>query len=64
MPKKIRAVEKLIIKAGWINRGDKGNHRNYVHPGTGAVVTLCGKSGDDCPRYVESQITIALEQNT
>jgi len=63
VPKKIREVEKLVIKAGWINRGGKGSHRNYVHPRTGAVVTVCGKSGDDCPRYLERQINKALEEN-
>jgi predicted RNA binding protein YcfA (HicA-like mRNA interferase family) len=63
MPKKIREVEKLVAKAGWINRGGKGSHRNYVHPTTGAVVTVCGKAGDDCPRYLERQIKKALEEN-
>lgn len=63
MPKKIREMEKLITQAGWINRGGKGSHRNYVHPRTGAVVTLCGKTGDDCPRYLERQINKALEEN-
>ena len=63
MPRKIREVEKLVAKAGWIHRGGKSSHRNYVHPTTGAVVTVCGKSGDDCPRYLECQIKKALEEN-
>jgi len=56
-------MEKLVAKAGWIHRGGKGSHRNYVHPTTGAVVTVCGQAGDDCPRYLERQIKKALEEN-
>jgi len=63
MPKKIREVENLVLKAGWNNRGGKGSHRNYVHSITDAVVTICGRAGDDCPRYLERQITKALEEN-
>lgn len=63
MPKKVREMESQIANAGWINRGGKGSHRNWVHPLTGAVLTVSGKSGSDCPRYLERQIKKALEEN-
>jgi predicted RNA binding protein YcfA (HicA-like mRNA interferase family) len=63
MPKKVRELEGLVAKAGWINRGGKGSHRNWVHPRTGAVITICGQAGHDCPRYLERQIHKALEEN-
>ena len=56
-------MESQIAKAGWIHRGGKGCHRNWVHPLTGAVLTVSGKSGSDCPRYLERQIKKALEEN-
>jgi len=63
VPKKVREMEKLIAKAGWIYRGGKGSHRNWLHPRTGSIVTVCGKAGDDCPKYLEHQINKALEEN-
>jgi len=63
MLKKIREMEQLVAKAGWVNRGGRGSHRNWVHPYTGAVVTICGRAGNDCPRYLERQIIKALEEN-
>ncbi|MFV0337711.1 MAG: type II toxin-antitoxin system HicA family toxin [Chthoniobacterales bacterium] len=63
MPKKIREMEKLVAKTGWTNRRGKGSLRNWVHPRTGAVVTICGRAGDDCPRYLERQILKALKEN-
>jgi len=63
MPKKVREMESQIAKAGWINRGGKGSHRNWVHPLTGVVLTVSGKSGSDCPHYLERQIKKALEEN-
>ena len=32
MAKKIKYLIKELIKAGFINKGGKGNHRNFVHP--------------------------------
>ncbi|MCK5097856.1 MAG: type II toxin-antitoxin system HicA family toxin, partial [Desulfobacteraceae bacterium] len=32
MPRKIKQLIKELEKAGFINRGGKGSHRNFVHP--------------------------------
>lgn len=60
MPRKVRQLEADLARAGFANRGGKGSHRNWVHPGSGAVVTICGKSGDDAPRYLEKQVRKAI----
>lgn len=52
MPKKIRELIKDLEKAGFVNRGGKGNHRNFLHP-SGAVLTISGKRGDDAKPYQE-----------
>lgn len=61
MPRKVRQLEADPARAGFVNRGGRGSHRNWVHPCTGCVVTVCGKSGDDAPHYLEKQLKPALQ---
>jgi predicted RNA binding protein YcfA (HicA-like mRNA interferase family) len=63
MPPKVRQLEADLAHAGFANRGGKGSHRNWVHPRSGAVVTVCGKSGDDAPRYLEKQVKKAIQDH-
>jgi predicted RNA binding protein YcfA (HicA-like mRNA interferase family) len=60
VPRKIRQVIADLERAGFVNRGGKGSHRNYVHS-TGTVVTVSGKPGDDAPHYLEKQARRAIE---
>jgi predicted RNA binding protein YcfA (HicA-like mRNA interferase family) len=55
MPKKIRVLIRELEKAGFINRGGKGSHRNFLHP-SGVVLTLSGKLGDDAKLYQEKLV--------
>ena len=41
MPAIIRELIKKLEKAGFVNRGGKGSHRNFEHP-VGARITLSG----------------------
>lgn len=50
MPRKIRQLISDLEKAGFLNRGGKGSHRNFLHPG-GQRVILSGKEGDDAKPY-------------
>jgi len=50
MPPKIRELTRELTKAGFMNRGGKGSHRNYIHP-TGVKITISGKDGDDAKKY-------------
>ena len=55
MPRKIRALISDLERAGFINRGGKGSHRNYEHP-KGMRVTISGKLGDDVKPYQEKEV--------
>ncbi len=61
MPRKIRQLIKDLEKAGFINRGGKGSHRNYLHP-KGVVLTISGKLGDDVKRYQEKLVKSKIEE--
>ncbi|MDY6822342.1 MAG: type II toxin-antitoxin system HicA family toxin [Thermodesulfobacteriota bacterium] len=52
MPRKIRQFIKDLENAGFVNRGGKGSHRNFLHE-KGVAVTVSGKLGDDAKPYQE-----------
>ena len=62
MPRKIRQLLKDLEKAGFINRGGKGSHRNYTGP-NGAHVTVSGQLGEDAHHYQERKIKAAIEKS-
>jgi predicted RNA binding protein YcfA (HicA-like mRNA interferase family) len=41
--------------AGFVNRGGKGSHRNYIH-NSGVAQTISGNLGDDANPYQEKLI--------
>jgi len=51
-----------LDRAGFVNRGGKGDHRNYKHP-KGGRVTLSGKPGDDAKPYQEREVRRAIEES-
>jgi len=61
MPRKIRELIKELEKAGFVNRGGKGSHRNYIH-NIGIVVTISGKLGDDVKPYQEKQVKQKIQE--
>jgi predicted RNA binding protein YcfA (HicA-like mRNA interferase family) len=52
MPRKIRELIQDLRRAGFVNRGGKGSHRNFEHA-SGQRITISGKSGDDARPYQE-----------
>ena len=48
---KIRELISDLEKAGFVDRGGKGSHRNFVHPKVARPVTMSGNPGDDAKRY-------------
>ena len=40
MPTKIRELIAELERAGFVNRGGKGDHRNFVHPDVARPVTI------------------------
>lgn len=63
MPRKIRELIKELKKAGFVNRGGKGSHRNYVHPKVTKPITISGKPGDDARNYQEKAVKIAIKES-
>ena len=62
MARKVRELMSDLERAGFVNRGGKGNHRNYQHP-NGGRVTLSGKLGDDAKPYQEKEVRRAIEES-
>jgi len=60
MPRKVRQLIADLEKAGFVNRGGKGSHRNFAHP-RGLRVTVSGHAGDDAKAYQERDLRRALE---
>jgi len=61
MPRKIRQLIKDLEDAGFVNRGGKGSHRNYLHE-KGVALTISGKLGDDAKPYQEKLIRQKIEE--
>ena len=62
MPRKIRELTADLEKAGFINRGGKGSHRNFIHPCCSMPITIFGKPGDDAKRYQEQAVRESIEE--
>ena len=63
MPRKIRELIRDLEAAGFVNRGGKGDHRNFVHPKVTKPVTISGKPGDDAKHYQEKAVQAAIEES-
>ena len=61
MPRKIRQLIKDLEDAGFVNRGGKGSHRNYLHE-KGVSLTISGKLGDDAKPYQEKLVRQKIEE--
>lgn len=62
MPPKIRELISDLEKAGFVDRGGKGSHRNFVHPKVARPVTMSGNPGDDAKRYQVRAVQLAVEE--
>ena len=63
MPRKIRELIAELKKAGFVERGGKGSHRNFTHPRCTMPVTISGKAGDDARQYQERAVREAIEES-
>ena len=64
MPKKIRELKSMLIKAGFelMPKRGKGSHAIYQYPGTKIRVNLPGKDGSDAKAYSEKQVKEAIRR--
>lgn len=63
MPRKVRELIKDLEAAGFVNRGGKGDHRNFVHPKVAKPVTIAGRAGADAKYYQERAVRLAIEES-
>ena len=63
MPKKMRELIRDLKKAGFVDRGGKGSHRNFTHP-QGTKITLSGNASHDAKRYQERDVNKAIREVT
>jgi predicted RNA binding protein YcfA (HicA-like mRNA interferase family) len=64
MPKKIRELKQMLLKAGFEllpGRG-KGSHCVYKHPLLARKTTIAGKDGQDSKRYQELEVKQIIEE--
>ena len=62
MPPKVKQLMKQLEKAGFVNRGGKGSHRNYEHE-NGQKITISGKAGSDAKIYQIKGVNEAVEES-
>ena len=63
MPLKVRDLIAKLKDAGFVNRGGKGSHRNFVHPKLAKPVTMSGSPGDDAQAYQIKAVKHAVEES-
>jgi predicted RNA binding protein YcfA (HicA-like mRNA interferase family) len=63
MPRKVRELIADLERAGFLNRGGKGSHRNYEHLASGVSVTISGQLGDDAFKYQEKDVAKKIEES-
>jgi predicted RNA binding protein YcfA (HicA-like mRNA interferase family) len=63
MPPKVRDLITELEHAGFVDRGGKGSHRNFVHPKVKRPVAMSGQPGDDAKRYQLRAVTLAIEDS-
>ena len=63
MPPKIGELIADLEKAGFVDRGGKGSHRNFAHRKIAKPVTISGKPGDDAKAYQIRAVRRAIEDS-
>jgi predicted RNA binding protein YcfA (HicA-like mRNA interferase family) len=62
MPRKIRELKRLLLKAGFTDESGKGSHTKWSHPLLRGKLTLSGKDSGDAKLYQEKDVDNALKQ--
>lgn len=63
VPPKVRELVADLARAGFVDRGGKGSHRNFVHPKLAKPVTISGALGDDAKYYQVRAVKRAVEES-
>jgi predicted RNA binding protein YcfA (HicA-like mRNA interferase family) len=62
MPRKVRQLIADLETAGFVSRGGKGSHRNFIHP-KGVRATISGRPSDDAKPYQERHARQKIEES-
>ena len=62
MPRKIRELIRELERADFVNRGGKGDHRNFEHS-KGMRLTLSGQPGNDAKPYQEREVRKKIQES-
>ena len=62
MPKKIRELKSLLLKAGFTYRSGKGSHTKWFHALLAEPVILSGNDGADAKPYQERDVSLSLHK--
>ena len=63
VPQKVRELVAELERAGFVDRGGKGSHRNFVHPMNSKPITISGAPGDDAKHYQVRAVKRAIEES-
>jgi predicted RNA binding protein YcfA (HicA-like mRNA interferase family) len=63
VPPKVRDLIADLRAAGFVDRGGRGSHRNFVHPKVRRRVTISGALGDDAKYYQIDAVQRAIEES-
>jgi predicted RNA binding protein YcfA (HicA-like mRNA interferase family) len=63
VPPKARQLIADLERAGFVIRGGKGSHRNFVHPNIARPVVISGNLGDDAKHYQVRAAQLAIEES-
>ena len=63
MPPKVRELIAELERAGFVNRGGKGSHRNFVHPKVPKLITIAGQASHDAKEYQVRAVKLAIEES-
>jgi len=61
MPRKIRELKSLLLKAGFTYKPATGSHSKWFHPKLSKSIILSGKDGSYTKLYLEKQVDEALD---
>ena len=56
MPRKIRELKGILLKAGCIHEKTTGSHTKWAHPKCAHKLILSGKDGADAKPYQEKNV--------
>jgi predicted RNA binding protein YcfA (HicA-like mRNA interferase family) len=58
----MRDLIRDLERAGFVNRGGKGSHRNFVHPMLKKPITISGNENEDVKHYQEKAVLTAIKE--